>query len=278
MLQQALDFKTESDYLYDILKGLGARDFNTPTQFKNWSINTVLQHLHYFNIAADLSLVNETAFLTLLNDLRTSSKEGKNMVTHTRDKLDNLCGPALLETWHTFCAEMASRFIRANPKARLKWAGPDMSVLSSITARLMETWAHSQAIYDMLGHKRVDGDHIKNIVVLGNNTFSWTFTNRSKAVPAPRPFLLLTSPSGEPWRFNDESETDYIEGLASEFCQVVTQTRHIKDTDLKTFGAVADSWMKLAQCFAGPPSEPPMPGTRFLQAEPTLTDDLHRTP
>ena len=56
-----------------------------------------------------------------------------------------------------FCAEMARRFLGADPKGRVKWAGPDMSVLSSITARLMETWAHSQAIYDMLGHKRVNG-------------------------------------------------------------------------------------------------------------------------
>ena len=266
MLQQALDFKTESDYLYDILKTVGADDFSAPTQFKDWSIDTVLQHLHYFNVAADLSLVNETAFLTLLNELRKSSKEGKNMVAHTRDKLDNLRGSDLLESWHNFCAEMAQRFFKADPKARVKWAGPDMSVLSSITARLMETWAHSQAIYDMLGHKRVNGDHIKTIVVLGNNTFSWTFTNRSEPVPETRHFLLLTSPSGDLWKFNDESETDYIEGLASDFCQVVTQTRHIKDTNLKTFGATATNWMKVAQCFAGPPSDPPIPGTRFLQA------------
>jgi len=265
MLQQALDFKTENDYLYDILKTLNVADFASPTQFKNWSTDTVLQHLHYFNVAADLSLMNESAFQNLLHDLRAASKEGKNMVAHTRDKLDNLCGPALLETWHDFSAEMASRFVRANPKARLKWAGPDMSVRSSITARLMETWAHSQAIYDMLGHKRVNGDHIKNIVVLGNNTFNWTFTNRSEPVPTAQPFLRLTSPSGELWKFNNESEIDYIEGLASEFCQVVTQTRHIKDTNLKTYGAVASKWMSVAQCFAGPPSDPPIPGTRFLE-------------
>ena len=31
----------------------------------------------------------------------------------------------------------------------MKWFGPDMSVLSSISARLMETWAHDQAVYDL---------------------------------------------------------------------------------------------------------------------------------
>ena len=53
------------------------------------------------------------------------------------------------------------------PKKRVQWFGPDMSVRSSITARLMETWAHSQAIYDLLGQTRTNTDRIKNIVIMG---------------------------------------------------------------------------------------------------------------
>ncbi|SVD72612.1 uncharacterized protein METZ01_LOCUS425466, partial [marine metagenome] len=102
MLQQAIDFKKESDYLYEILQHLDADYFSSPTQFKNWTIDTVLQHLHYFNIAADLSLVNEAKFLNFLNDLRRAGKKGKNMVVYTREKLDNLSGPDLLQIWHDF--------------------------------------------------------------------------------------------------------------------------------------------------------------------------------
>ena len=86
MLQQAIDFKKESDYLYKMLQHLDADYFSSPTQFKNWTIDTVLQHLHYFNIAADLSLVNEAAFLNLLNDLRKAGKKGKNMAELTYSK------------------------------------------------------------------------------------------------------------------------------------------------------------------------------------------------
>ena len=187
------------------------------------------------------------------------------MIAHTREKLNNLEGPGLLETWHEFSQEMAGRFLEADPKARVKWAGPDMSVLSSITARLMETWSHSQSIYDLLGRRRENYDYIKNIVILGNNTFKWTFTNRNEPVPLETPFLKLIAPSGESWEFNNKSESDYITGQAVEFCQIVTQTRNVRDTDLTVIGKIAAKWMHIGQCFAGPPSEPPLPGTRFMQ-------------
>ena len=52
-------------------------------------------------------------------------------------------------------------------------------------------------------------------------------------------------------------------GDALEFCQVVTQTRNVADTGLAVTGAPAKEWMRIAQCFAGPPEEPPPPGARL---------------
>ena len=127
----------------------------------------------------------------------------------------------------------------------------------------METWAHGQEIYDVLGVERVDKDRIKNIAVLGVNTFSWTFTCRGLEVPGKAPYVKLTAPSGDIWEWNEPSEENRIEGFATEFCQVVTQVRNIADTNLKLNGEVATRWMSIAQCFAGLPEEPPAPGTRF---------------
>ncbi len=140
-----------------------------------------------------------------------------------------------------------------------------MSARSSITARLMETWAHSQAIYDELGIARVNGDHIRNIVVLGFNTYGWIFANRRMDVPEPRPQLVLTAPSGEVWTYGEEAGEEKIEGLAEQFCQVVTQTRNIADTELVVTGPNAKQWMDIAQCFAGPPNDPPAPGLRRIR-------------
>ena len=139
-----------------------------------------------------------------------------------------------------------------------------MSARSSITARLMETWSHGQAAFDLLGVERSDTDRIKNVAVLGVNTFGWTFVNRGEDVPAPKPFVCLTGPSGAVWEWNEPSQEERIDGAAVEFCQVVTQTRNIADTALRVTGDLAKRWMDVAQCFAGPPRTPPAPGTRHM--------------
>jgi uncharacterized protein (TIGR03084 family) len=137
-----------------------------------------------------------------------------------------------------------------------------MSAISSITARLMETWAHAQAVYDRLGVERIDTDRIGNIVRLGVNTFGWTFKNRKEEPPGPMPRLHLTAPSGVIWEYGEGD--DLIAGKANEFCQVVTQCRNIGDTSLTVTGPVATRWMGIAQCFAGPPNDPPPPGARHI--------------
>ena len=101
---------------------------------------------------------------------------------------------------------------------------------------------------------------------MGVNTFGWTFRNRGWEVPAEPPYLRLTAPSGDVWEWNDAGSADRIEGRAVEFCQVVTQVRNIADTGLKTSGEAARRWMSVAQCFAGPPEDPPPPGSRFVQS------------
>jgi uncharacterized protein (TIGR03084 family) len=85
-------------------------------------------------------------------------------------------------------------------------------------------------------------------------------------VPEDRPYLKLTAPSGEVWEFNEPSDSNYIEGAAAEFGQVVTQCRNIGDTSLKVVGDTATKWMAVAQCFAGPARTPPAAGERHRQS------------
>jgi uncharacterized protein (TIGR03084 family) len=263
MFQQPTDFRDESEALYQLLAPLDDADFERKTQFKGWQINDVVSHLHAWNWAADLSLADSEAFSRFREGMIAEIGKGRPIVEVEKAWLDGSKNRDRLEQWRAFYAEMSERFVAADPRARVQWAGPDMSVRSSITARLMETWAHGQELYDLLGVERVDGDRIKNIAVLGINTFGWTFANRGLEVPAPVPHVRLTAPSGETWTWNDPSEKELVEGNATEFCQVVTQVRSIGDTSLSVVGDVATRWMSIAQCFAGPPEEPPPPGTRF---------------
>ena len=97
---------------------------------------------------------------------------------------------------------------------------------------------------------------------MGNNTFKWSFQVNNIMVPDEIPHLILKSPSGQIWKFNNHKNNNQIEGLAEDFCKVVTQVRNIKDVDLKVKGEIAKKWMQIAQCFAGKPEVPPKAGTR----------------
>ncbi len=264
MLQEAIDFKEESDALYALLSNLDDSDFAQPTQFKGWTLNDVLEHLHMWNWAANESHVDEANFVAFLQNVMGAVADG-GMKAYERKWVDGLSGRALLETWHGFYTDMSARFTQIDPKKRLKWAGPDMSARSSISARLMETWAHGQEVFDHLGVVRQDGDRIRSIAVLGTNTFGWTYATRKQTPPGPMPYVRLTAPSGDIWEFGEASDDQRVEGQASEFCQVVTQVRNIADTQLQVTGDIAIDWMSKAQCFAGGPETPPAPGTRFTR-------------
>ena len=260
MFQQPMDFKEESDALYAILKDRTDEELEQKTQFKDWTINQVVTHLHLWNQAADFSMQNETAFDAFMNDVMKYIQGGLRVFEDQR--IGELKGRALVDEWHSFYLEFADRVAQEDPKRRVKWAGPSMSVISSITARLMETWAHGQEVFDILGIVREDKDRIKNIAVLGINTFGWTYKNRKMDVPEFVPYVKLTAPSGAIWEWNDASCGNSVEGRATEFCQVVTQARNIEDTDLVVSGPVATEWMSIAQCFAGAVETPPAKGHR----------------
>lgn len=261
-MQQATDFQHESEALAAILEPLSDADFDTPTLFKGWAIDDVIGHLHMFNVAALDTLHSDTAFAAFFAPIADALAAGKTMVETQYPWLDGLRGRALFETWRETAAQVALGYRDADPKRRLKWAGPDMSALSCITARQMETWAHGQEVFDALGHVRVERDRIRNIAHLGVSTFGWTFINRGMAVPEPAPFVRLTGPSGAVWDWNTAQDDNAVIGDAVEFARVVTQVRNISDTSLQTTGQVATDWMAMAQCFAGPVIEPPAKGAR----------------
>lgn len=263
MKQQAQDFRDECDALAAILEPLNDDDFDAVTQFKGWSINDVLGHLHMFNVAADLSIESDDLFLDFFAKIAARMSKGATMLQAQYPFLDGLSGHALFTAWKGGCDNLADNFSRIDPKIRLKWAGPDMSARSSVTARQMETWAHGNEVFDLLGVARKETDRLKNIVHLGVSTYKWAFINRQQTPPEPAPWINLTAPSGDNWQWNDRQLDNSVSGAAVEFAQVVTQGRNIDDTALILTGQTAKDWMKIAQCFAGEPQTPPQMGTRF---------------
>ncbi len=261
------DLRAETDELHAFLKTLDEKDWETPTLFMGWTPWDIVAHLHFFDQVSLASLAGREEFAASQKTLIEGMASGASGQEQTRRALGEYDATALLEHWKSFGDDMASQLGESDPKRRLPWFGPDMGVQMFTTARYMETWAHSQAIYDLKGVERTHTDRIKNIVAIGIKTFAWTFVNRKLEVPGSAPYVRLTAPSGEIWEYNqsdgDTRGEDRIEGIAVDFCLTVTQVRNVEDTELQVVGEVAKRWMEIAQCFAGGPVDPPKPGFRL---------------
>jgi uncharacterized protein (TIGR03084 family) len=264
-LVQALDFRDECDALYSALENAPAEAWVEPTQFKGWTFDDVLGHLYFFDHAAEIAARSRDEIQALFRDILQAGATGVPLIDYSRRWLQGCAGSALLERWRMQYQRLAEIYAGFEPGHRLAWAGPDMSARSFMSARQMETWAHGQAIFDALGIDRVEHDRLRNIAVMGINTFDWTFRVNRRDVPAVKPYVRLMSPSGALWEWNDPATVERVEGSAVEFCRVVTQTRNLADTNLAVTGGIARQWLERAQCFAGPPEQPPAPGTRFKQ-------------
>lgn len=262
MLQESVDLLAEAEELFGFLRTLREDDWGRVTAFKGWTPWDVVAHLHFFDLVSLTSLAGRDAFVKRRDELIACMAKGETNQQIARRELGALSPAALLERWISTCRTMARQLGESDPGRRLPWFGPDMGVRMFTTARLMETWAHGQEIYDLVGATRAPTDRLRHIATIGVKTFGWTFANRRLEPPGPPPYVRLVAPSGAVWEWNEPSEREAVRGDALEFCQVVAQTRNVADTRLEVVGPVAARWMSIAQCFAGPPVDPPKPGER----------------
>ena len=262
MVQLADDLRAEGDEFHRLLSNLSAADWLRPTPFKDWTVDYVIQHLAFGDWLNTLSLTDPDRFSAVIAQRMAARAGGRRVMGLEETGLELGQDINLLTQWHDRLHHLCDIFAGSDPKARMKWVGPDMSVRSAATARLMETWAHGQDVYDLLHQPRVTTDRIRNIATLGVNTYGWSFQIRGLKPPGPAPHVCLTSPSGAIWIWNEPDPDNRIEGTALDFCHVVTQGRHIDEVDLQVTGDRARQWMAIAQCFAGVPETPPPPGQR----------------
>ena len=96
----------------------------------------------------------------------------------------------------------------------------------------------------------------------GARPFSYAIHNMT--MPPGEIAVRLTGPNGEAWSWNEtdhEQDPDNsVSGPALDFCLVVTQRRHLSDTQLDIVGDAASEWMSIAQAFAGGVGKGRQPG------------------
>lgn len=253
------DLAAEQQSLDEVVSDLAPERWDTPTASPGWAVRDQIGHLTYFDGTATLAISDEPRFLASLESL-VSSSDRMDEVTLFRE----LAVDELLARWRANRARLLEAAAGLEEGQRVPWYGPSMSAKSFLTARLMECWAHGTDVVDAVDGYRPPTDRLRHVARIGYITRGWSYANRGEEVPPGEVRVELTAPSGAgAWTFGPEEAEATVRGPAEDFCLVVTQRRHLDDTDLVVEGEIARDWLSKAQAYAGPPTQGPAPrGTR----------------
>jgi uncharacterized protein (TIGR03084 family) len=158
-------------------------------------------------------------------------------------------GAEVLEWWER--AQRAERevLLGLDPAARVPW-GLGMRPPSFVTARLMETWAHSLDVHAALGTTPVDTDRLRHVAWIGIRALPYAASVAGVAPPSGPIRVELTLPSGGTWSSGPEDAPARIAGPASEFCRVFVQRIRLRDAPrLAATGADAELALRVARSY-----------------------------
>jgi uncharacterized protein (TIGR03084 family) len=238
----------ESAALDAVLEGLQPMQWSLATPAVGWTVGDQVSHLAYFDGATLESLVDPERF-RLDADALTSGGDVSDRIAaayHGRPWAE------LLSWFRAGRAELVNAYRAVDPARRLPWYGPDMSPASSISARLMETWAHGQDIVDTIGAERAATRRLRHVADLGIRAMPYSYAVNHLLLPTEPIRVELDAPEGGQWIWGPAGAVNRVSGDALDFCLVVTQRRHPDDTALVVAGPVAQQWISVAQAFAGP--------------------------
>ena len=248
MTALAADLAAESVVTRALVAGLDEAGWHTPTPAAGWDIADQISHLAYFDEVTVQSALDPGRFKAGLAEAEASGGINPDTIAvRFRDR----SGAQLLAWFDTARGELLNTFKNLDPRARLPWFGPAMSAASSLTARIMETWAHTQDIADALGVTREPTDRLRHVAHIGVGARAFSYAVHGKSVPAADIRVELTSPDGTMWTWGPAEAENRVSGPALDFCLLVTQRRHRNDLSLAIEGPAAIEWMAIAQAFAG---------------------------
>jgi uncharacterized protein (TIGR03084 family) len=254
------DLEAEARVVEGMVAGLlTPEEWERPTTAEGWTIKDQITHLAYFDQAAEASVRNPESFRTEVAAVLASRTDLPDQIAETYRRMES---SEALAWFRSARGRLLGTLASADPSARVPWFGPDMSVMSSATARLMETWAHGHDIADSLDSVQPVTHRLRHIAHLGVQTFAFSFQLHGRPGPDRPVRVELTAPDGAQWTWGPDGADDIVAGPALDFCLVVTQRRRVDDTDLALKGPVAAEWMAIAQAFAGPPGAGPGPAHR----------------
>jgi len=246
------DIEAETAAIRELVAPLteGLQGWDAPTPAVGWMIRDQISHLAFFDDVAVRSAIDPDGFS---GDYLPMMADGSISPDVIAERYRQMPAADLLAWFDTSRAALVAAFADIDPATRLPWFGPPMSAVSSLTARLMETWAHGQDVADALGATRAATARLRHVAHIGVGARAFSYLANGLDLPADPVRVELTAPDGSVWTWGPADATNRVSGPALDFCLLVTQRRHRDDTALVVDGPLADQWLSIAQAFAGPP-------------------------
>lgn len=253
------DLAAESDELDRAVADLAEDRWALDTPATGWTIAHQIAHLAWTDEQAILAATKPDVFITELE--RVAAEADPQALVDDAAATGARRAPAeLLAAWRQGRGQLSDGLASVPDGTKVPWFGPPMSPASMATARIMETWAHGKDVHDALGLTRVPTARLRHVAHLGVRTRDFAYAVNGLRAPADPFRLELTGPDGDTWTWGPDDAMQRVTGDALEFCLLVTQRRHRDDTTLTAEGADADTWLGIAQAFAGPPGGGRKPG------------------
>ncbi len=244
------DLRAESDALDTLVADLPDAGWRTATPAPGWTVAHQIAHLWWTDRVSLKSITDEDAFAEVLG---AAAKDPLGFVDAGAEELALTPPAELLTSWRRDRAALHDALLSVADGRKLPWFGPPMSAPSMATARLMETWAHGLDVADALGVRRPATARLRSVAHIGVRTRDFAFTVHGLTPPAELFHVELSGPDGELWSWGPEDSAQTVTGSAEHFCMLVTQRRPPRELDVVAVGADAQTWLTIAQAFAGPP-------------------------
>jgi uncharacterized protein (TIGR03084 family) len=246
------DLATESTRLESLVAGLPEAAWRTPTPAPGWDVATQIAHLTWTDEAAFTAATDKEGWDALVLETLADPEHVVDRAALT----GGIAAPqVILDRWRSARARLAETLRSLPAGHRIPWYGPSMSAASMATARFMETWAHSLDVHEALAAEPEVTDRIRHVAHLGVRTRDYAFSMHGLPAPSEEFRVELTAPSGDLWAWGPEDASQTVTGAAYDFCLLVTRRIHRTDTSLVARGRDANTWLGIAQAFAGPPGE-----------------------
>ncbi len=244
------DLAREGDQLEALVAPLDEAGWRTPTPAEGWTVAHQVAHLAWTDEVAVAAATDKESWDGYV---RRALGDPDGFVDAEAAAGAQAPPAELLDRWRRARHRLAEVLAAHLAGAKIPWFGPPMSATSMATARFMETWAHARDVADALGVELPRDDRVAHVAHLGVRTRDFAFANAGREAPAEQFRVELVLPTGGLLTFGPDDAAQTVRGSAYDFALLVTQRAHREDLDLVATGPDADTWLDLAQAFAGPP-------------------------